>query len=87
MGAAAPAALLRVVAYGGEVGFAQPPRAPEYVVKVRYASIASAMLGLSDDAGEDAGDDAEAGPDQPATGQGAGERARNLFKRLGGFAP
>ncbi|MNL52298.1 hypothetical protein D3C87_1754610 [compost metagenome] len=57
------------------------------MVKVRHASIASAMLGLSDDAGEDAGDDAEAGPDQPATGQGAGERARNLFKRLGGFAP
>ena len=57
------------------------------MVKVRYASIASAMLGLSDNAGEDAGDDAETASDQPATGRGAGERARNLFKRLGGFAP
>lgn len=91
VGAGAPAAVLRVVAYGGEVDFAHPPRtaarAPEYLVKVRYASIASAMLGLSEEAGEEDADvDGEAGPAQPATGQGAGERARALFKRLGGFA-
>jgi len=52
--AAAPQAMLRMTAYGGEANFSYPPRPTdrrqpwniEYVAKVRYNSTASAMLGL-----------------------------------------
>lgn len=58
VGKVAPASMLRVVAIGGEVDFVSPPRPadpkapwkPDYAVKVRYASIASAMLGLDEPA-------------------------------------
>ncbi|NEX94965.1 hypothetical protein G3573_19490 [Caulobacter sp. 17J65-9] len=92
VGQAAPASLLRVTAYGDEVDVSYPARPadpktawkPDYVVKVRYASIASAMLGLSDDAGED-DQDADAAQDtgKPA----AGKKTRALLKGLGSILP
>lgn len=79
---AAPQAMVRVIAFGNEVNTSFPQRPddsrtpwkPEYVVKVRYASTASTILGMpelsqSDDEAEDAGDDAASG-------------AGNLLRRL-----
>lgn len=87
----APAAMLRVVAYGGEATFSYPPRPAdpraawklEHVVKVRYASGASAMLGL-DDPGQDPEGEAEGAaksstPLKKSTGR--------LLRGLGGLVP
>lgn len=73
--AAAPQAMLRMTAYGGEANFSYPPRPTdrrqpwniEYVAKVRYNSTTSAMLGMdmSDMAGEA---DEPAGPADAARG-------------------
>lgn len=93
---AAPEAMLRVTAYGTEANFTYPPRPAdrtrpwniEHVVKVRYNSTASTMLGvnMSDLADEDADDAAEAAPQGrpglPSPGNAAGAAARAV---LGGF--
>ncbi|RZJ16609.1 MAG: hypothetical protein EON91_12500 [Brevundimonas sp.] len=76
--AAAPQAMLRMTAYGGEVNFSYPPRPAdrrqtwniEYVTKVRYNSTASAMLGM--DARDMAGD-----ADEPASPADAAREAAN----------
>lgn len=89
VGEAAPAAMLRVVAYGGEVDAGYPARpadaraswAPESIIKVRYASIATAMMGLFDDAEEADESDPDAPPPEEP---GAVDRVRGLFKRFGG---
>lgn len=77
---AAPQAMLRMTAYGGEVNFSYPPRPTdrrqpwniEYVTKVRYNSTAQAMLGMDMSAMAD--DDAdEAGvPGAPTAANPAG---------------
>ena len=69
---AAPEAMLRMIGFGGEVNFSFPPRpadpkapwAPEHVVKVRYASIASTILGMPDlsEAAGEADEGPRAGP-------------------------
>lgn len=77
--AAAPQAMLRMIAYGGEANFSYPPRPAdrrqpwniEYVTKVRYNSTASAMLGMDMSAMAD--DQADAGlPGAPTAANPAG---------------
>lgn len=96
VGKAAPAALLRIIAYGGEASFSYPPRPsnlkapwiPDYTVKVRYASTASLMLGLTDEDG-DGGDEeiAEVRAGRVPPEEGVGKRARGLLKGLGTVLP
>lgn len=83
--AAAPEAMVKVIAFGGEVntGFPARPRdskapwKPEYVVKVRYASTASTILGMP----ELSGAVGEVAEDREDTATGAG----GLLRRLSPF--
>lgn len=90
---AAPTSILRVVALGAETNFAFPPRPadpkapwrPDYSVKVRYASTATAMLGLDGPGGGgDPDPDAESERGDQETVPGVlGLGARSLIKGLG----
>jgi hypothetical protein len=88
--AAAPAGMLRFIAYGDEVNFAHPPRPqdpkapwnPEWVTKVRLKSTAMTMIGEGMERMPGAGASAE--PEQ----QGAGDPLKqgvNKLKGLFGF--
>lgn len=86
---AAPDSHLRVIAYGGEVNIAWPPRPTqpgavwnvESVVKVRYNSTAGAILSMgADDADEEA-----AAPPSPLDILPGGQAARALGSALGRF--
>ena len=63
--ASAPSAITQLVAYGGEANFVYPPRPQDpkvtwnqqWVVKVRYRSVTSSMLGMEEMGGMDGGDD------------------------------
>ena len=90
---AAPEAMLRMIAYGTEANFTYPPRPAdrtkpwniEHVVKVRYNSTASTMLGMNmRDLAEDDADEADPAnrPSARTPGNAAGAAARAV---LGGF--
>jgi hypothetical protein len=80
--AAAPSALIRFIAYGEEANFAHPPRpqdpkvtwSPEWAVKVRLKSTASALLGEEGMAGGGAASRSRGGeaPAEGGTQQGGG---------------
>lgn len=90
---AAPESMLKVQAFGGDVDFAYPPRPADrrqpwnidYVVKVRYASSTTTIMGmdLSDMGGRNGRDD------QPPRGlpipTNAGDAARSVLRGLGGL--
>lgn len=96
--AAAPQAMLRMTAYGGEANFSYPPRPTdrrqpwniEYVAKVRYNSTASAILGMdardlagdADEPADAAGEAVNPATALPTPGAVAGAAARAL---IGGF--
>lgn len=79
----APNAMLRMVAFGDEVNFSYPPRAadaratphPEHVVKVRYASTTSVMLGMPSLLDPEAQDEDSDSP----------KKKRSLMNGLGGL--
>lgn len=94
---AAPEAMLRMIAFGGEVNISYPPkpadpRTPwklDHVVKIRYASTASAILGMPDMSD---GADAEGADDNTGSNglggllrglsrSGPGGKVRSLFKK------
>jgi len=93
--AASPQAMLRVIAFGGEADFTYPPRPAnrrepwniEHVVKVRYGSTATTMLGMdmSEFGADDEGDGARAQDrDAPALPT-VEDAARSLLRGLGGL--
>jgi uncharacterized protein YfiM (DUF2279 family) len=60
--AASPAGMVTMIGYGPEVNFAEAPKAPKWVTKVRYKTTASLMRGMGGMMGSAAG--AEAVPQQ-----------------------
>ena len=90
--ATAPESMLKVQAFGGDVDFSYPPRPAdrrqpwniEYVVKVRYASNVTTIMGmdLSEMGGADARDEARP-PASPIPS--AGDAARSILRGLGGL--
>ena len=91
--AAAPESLLKVQAFGGDVDFAYPPRPADrrqtwnidYVVKVRYASSVTTMMGMDMSA---MGGARSQGEDQPRglpIPTNAGDAARSVLRGLGGL--
>lgn len=92
--AASPQAMLRVIAFGGEADFTYPPRPAnrrepwniEHVVKVRYGSTATTMLGMdmSDMDMGDAADGARA-QDRNPPAPTVGDAARSILRGLGGL--
>lgn len=89
---AAPQGMLKVQAFGGDVDFSYPPRPAdrrqpwniEYVVKVRYASSATTLMGMdmSDMDGSNTRDEARPqGIPMPT----AGDAARSILRGLGGL--
>ena len=91
---AAPQSMLRVTAFGGEADFTYPPRPAnrretwniEHVVKVRYGSTATTMLGM-DMSGMDMGDGADDArvQDRGQPAPTVGDAARSLLRGLGGL--
>lgn len=87
--AAAPAGMLRFVAYGEEVNFAHPPRPhdpkapwnPEWAAKVRLKSTATTMIGE----GMERTPGAAAEPQEPGTGEPVREGVGKRLKGLLGF--
>jgi hypothetical protein len=73
-------AMLRLIAYGSELNLAYPPRptdprvtwAPQWAVKVRVKSVASAVLGME-------------GGTRPAEARPEGERPPSTIDRLRGL--
>ena len=89
---ASPVGVLRIVAFGGDREIVSPARPanaksdwrPDYLVRLRYASSATAMLGMDEpqDPEADPQDSSEMGEAGPgALGKGAGA----LLKSLGGL--
>lgn len=93
--AAAPQSMLRVTAFGGEANFAYPPRPSnpretwniEHVVKVRYTSGASTILGMDmSDMGDMSGDeDQSRGREAPTSRLPVPSAADAVRGVLGGF--
>lgn len=93
--AASPQAMVKVTAFGGEADFSYPPRPAnrretwniEHVVKVRYGSTATTMLGM-DMSDMDMGDGADGARAQDRgvpTPPTVGDAARSLLRGLGGL--
>lgn len=90
---AAPEAMLKVQAFGGDVDFSYPPRPAdrrqpwniEYVVKVRYASSMTTIMGmdLSEMGGRNGRDDQQ--PRGLPIPTNAGDAARSVLRGLGGL--
>jgi len=59
---ASPAGMVMMIGYGPEANFAEAPKAPKWVAKVRYKTTASLMRGMGAMMG--GGMDAEAAPEQ-----------------------
>ena len=86
--------VVRVTAFGGEADFTYPPRPAnrrepwniEHVVKVRYGSTATPMLGM-DMSGMDMGDGADDArvQDRGQPAPTVGDAARSLLRGLGGL--
>lgn len=92
---AMPNGMLQLAAYGGEANFAYPPRpadpkvryVPDWVVKVRYKSTTSTLMGMADMGGMGGmSDDEDSGPPQ-RRGQQQQRRpgAGAILRGLGGF--
>lgn len=88
---AAPESMLKVQAFGGDVDFSYPPRPADrrqpwnidYVVKVRYASSTTTVMGMDlSDMGGDAGQGARPRLPIPTN---AGDAARSVLRGLGGL--
>ena len=87
---AAPQSMLRVIAFGGEANFSYPPRPTnpreawniEHVVKVRYTSSASTILGMDM---SDFGEGQDRGREEPRSRQRPPNPADALRGILGGI--
>ncbi len=82
--AASPYGMVTMIGYGPEVGFAEAPKAPKWVAKVRYKSTASVMRGMSGMMGQMGGDD-DGSPPQQMPPQQQPQRKRGGLGGIGGI--
>ena len=82
--AASPMAMVTMIGYGPEANFAEAPKAPKWVTKVRYKTTASVMRGMGAMMGE--GDDPQADPQrQGQPPQAPAPRKKRGLGGLGGI--
>jgi len=83
--AASPYGMVTMIGYGPEVDFAEAPKAPKWVTKVRYKTTASVMRGMSGMMGQmGASGDDEAPPQAPPQQQPP-QRKRGGLGGIGGI--
>lgn len=83
--AASPAGMLMMIGYGPEASFAEAPKAPKWVTKVRYKTTASLMRGMSGMMG--ASGDGNSPPGQTQQPQQPKRKRFGLGDLLGGAIP
>jgi hypothetical protein len=77
-------AMVTMIGYGPEANFAEAPKAPKWVTKVRYKTTASVMRGMGAMMGE--GDDPQADPQrQGQPPQAPAPRKKRGLGGLGGI--
>jgi len=83
--AASPMGMLTMIGYGPEASFAEAPKAPKWVTKVRYKTTASLMRGMSGMMG--ASSDGNSPPGQDQQPQQPKRKRFGLGDLLGGAIP
>jgi hypothetical protein len=64
--AASPFGMVTMIGYGPEANFAEAPKAPKWVTKVRYKTTASVMRGMAGMMGQTGADDGDGSSQAPA---------------------
>ena len=88
--AAVPAGMVTMIGYGPEANFAELPKAPKWVAKVRYKTTASVMRGMGDMMGGMGGmgaDEADQAQEEPPQQPKKKKRGLGLGDLLGGAIP
>jgi hypothetical protein len=83
--AASPFGMVTMIGYGPEANFAEAPKAPKWVTKVRYKTTASVMRGMAGMMGQMGADDGDGPRQAPPPQQQQPQRKKRGLGGIGGI--